>query len=347
MGRHRIGRASGIAALIVALAGVLAGVGNAQAQASRTKVTVVQVIHAFSFAPVYVARHKGYFEAEGIDLDWQIVQGAAVAIAALSGGNAQFAAGASTEVMTMVSRGLPALAVAGIATSMTMDAVVSKRWAEARGVTPRSPLRERILALKGAKMGITSPGGAPDRYGRWLMTTVGLTPEDVQNVKAGGAPEIMAAVKHGTIEGFLLSAPSGPQVEHDGYGVILIPFRDVPEFREFVHESLHGLKPYIEAHPQITEKMARALARANNLIQDRPDEAKALLRKDFGRINPSVLSASLDSMRSAFPRDGKMTQKQWDNTVKIHLESGAIKTSLDTREGLWWTNQHLRNIPSP
>ncbi|MBI3079765.1 MAG: ABC transporter substrate-binding protein [Deltaproteobacteria bacterium] len=333
--------------LALAVTGALAVAGDTWAQSPRTRITMVQVIHAFAFAPVYVARHKGYFEAEGIDRDWQLVQGSAVAIAALSGGSAQFAAGASTEVITMATKGLPVLAVAGITASMTMDTVVSKAWAGARKVTPTSPLRERILALRGARMGVASLGGPPDRYARWLMTTVGLSPDGISSIKIGGAPETMTAVKHGTVDGFLLSPPSGPQVEHEGYGVILIPFRDVPEFREFVHQSLHGLKPYIERNPQVTEHVARAIARANNLILDRPEEAKVLLRKDFGRINPAVLSASLDAMRPAFARDGKMAQKEWDNTLKIHLESGAIKQGLDTREGPWWTNQYLRNIPSP
>ncbi|MBI3078945.1 MAG: ABC transporter substrate-binding protein, partial [Deltaproteobacteria bacterium] len=240
-----------------------------------------------------------------------------------------------------------AVAVTGIATSMTRDTVASKRWAEARGVTARSPLRERILALKGAKMGVTSPGGPTDYFGRWLMTTVGLTRDDVEPVKAGGAPELMAALKHGTIDGFLLSPPAGPQVERDGYGVVLISPQEVPEFREFVHEVLFGLTSYIERNPQVTEQASRAIARANNLILDQPEEAKGLLRKDFGRIHPGVLSASLDAIRPAFPRDGKMTQRQWDNVVKVHLESGAIRKGLDTTEGGWWTNQYLRNIPNP
>ncbi len=77
------------------------------------------------------------------------------------------------DLLSLVMAKMPVFGAHGIATSVTMDISVSRKYAVGRGVTNNSSLRRRILALKGAKMGVISLGSAPDLYSRWLIGTVG------------------------------------------------------------------------------------------------------------------------------------------------------------------------------
>ena len=69
---------------------------------------------------------------------------------------------AGNDLLSLVMAKMPVFGAHGIATSVTMDISLSRKYAAARGVTENSPLRKRILALKGAKMGVISLGSAPD-----------------------------------------------------------------------------------------------------------------------------------------------------------------------------------------
>ncbi len=212
--------------------------------AAPISVRLASGVISMGTAPLTVARKKGYFAEEGIDLDWQLVQGGAAVAAALTGGDIQFADGSAADIIGLAGRNLPVLATVDMTSKVTQDIVVSTRWAAAKGVTPQSPLRDRIAALKGARMGITSPGGAPDRYGRWLEGQVGLTEDDVEHPRVGGGPEIKVALRQGQIDGFLFSPPLGPELEAEGVGVTLIPGSDVPEWADFPHAIIYISKEY-------------------------------------------------------------------------------------------------------
>ncbi|HEY7060170.1 MAG TPA: ABC transporter substrate-binding protein [Chloroflexota bacterium] len=312
------------------------------APAAPIGVRLASGVISLGTAPLTVARKKGYFAEEGVDLDWQLVQGGAAVAAALTGGDIQFADGSAADLIGLVGRNLRMVAVVDQASKVTQDIVVSARWAAAKGVTPQSPLRDRIAALKGAKMGITSPGGAPDRYGRWLEGQVGLTEDDVEHPRVGGGPEIKVALRQGQIDGFLFSPPLGPELEAEGVAVTLIPGGDVPEWADFPHAILYIVKEYGQRNAEAVTRVGRAIARGAQLIRSDPQEARRTLQEEFKDTDPQILQVSVDRLKDAYPPDGKFTQRQWDNAMKLLVESGTAARAVDTQEGGIWTNEYLR-----
>lgn len=312
----------------------------------KVKVKMAQVIHALSFAPTYVAMDKGFFAQEGIEVDFQLVRGGAAGKAAISGGSVEFCSCAGNDLLDMVRTRIPALGVHGIATGMTMNFFMNKAFlerVEKRGITSRSPLRERILALKNAKLGVTSLGGSPDLYSRWLIGQVGMDPKkDVENIAIGGTPELRAATMKAQIDGFFLSPPLGQQMEMEGQGVIFLYGREVAEFKDFIHEVLIVQKQLVEKDPDLVTRTVRAMARSNNFIQDQTAEASKLLQKRFAGITPDVLSKSVEVMKENFGRDGRMTEAMWKNAIKVNLEWREPGHGLTTEEGTWWTNKFIK-----
>jgi ABC-type nitrate/sulfonate/bicarbonate transport system substrate-binding protein len=59
---------------------------------------------------------------------------------------------------------------------------------------------------------------------------------------------------------------------------------------------------YAEANPQVLEKVVRAIARAEKLITDEPDAAKALTRKFFERMDDKSFDAAWASALPQIPR---------------------------------------------
>ncbi len=43
-------------------------------------------------------------------------------------------------------------------------------------------------------------------------------------------------------------------------------------------------------------------------------------------------------------RDGRASEAGWARTVDLHLQAGMIGEPLDSREGVLWTNDFVRDV---
>lgn len=307
-----------------------------------TKVTMAQALNSLTYAPIYVAMSKGFFAKEGIEVDLQTVQGDAAVEAALAGGSAQFGSVTAAGLVNAVVKGFSAIGVFGTANRMTMDITVTKKLASAKNLSAQSSEAEVVRALKGTINAVTSLGGAPDRYTRWLMKKNGFSVDDVQIARIGGMNEILAALKSGTVDAFMLSPPAGPQAELGGYGVTVLPSYKVPEFKIFSHEVMEVTNDYLKSNPETVRKVVRALAMASDFIEKDPQGATRVLKKYFEGFSEDMIRKSLVAMEGAFIKQGRMTKEGWNNTLTVMYESGAIPSKLDPGEGTLWTNRFFQ-----
>lgn len=309
------------------------------------KATMVIAVNTLSFAPIFIADKLGYYEDEGVDMQLILVEGTGPAIQALVGGSAQFAAVDSGGTVQPFEKGAQVLAIQANVNKLTMDFVLSNDALAKTGVTPESSIEERFKALDGLMIGITSPGAATDIFTRYYLNQVGLVPEqDTKLLAVGAGPSLAAALKSGQIDGFMLSPPTPQQVEANGDGKIIISasLGDVPGLDNFPYEVINVMKSYAESEPETVRAVARALARANNLMIDDLDAAVEALKLHFDKVDPELLRAGAESVANAVPRDGLMNEDGWKNAVEIYKGSGMIKEDLDTTEGVFWTNEFLK-----
>lgn len=310
------------------------------APAKLEPITIAQGSQGLSYAPVYVAVAMGFFEKEGIKADLQHVQGGAAALAAVTGGSAQFGGAAISSPVASIAKGAPIVVVQGVANKMTMDLVLNKRFAEQKGLTAASTPEAVVKALKGGTLGTASLGGAPDRYSRWLMQKYGFNSEtDINVVRIGGLGEILAAIKQGTINGAMWSPPAGVQATAEGYGVVAVAGGSVPEFRVHTFETLFARTDYLEKNPDTARKVLRAVAKASDLVAAKPKDTIPALKQYFD-MSPEVVEKSLNGLAGAFGNRGLMSEQTWANSAKVMYESKAIDVLAEAKEGKYWTNKY-------
>ncbi len=309
------------------------------------KVRLAQSIPALSFSSLLVARDMGYFQKLGVELEYVELQSGATAQQAIIGGSVDMTDSASTEIAAAVAKGVPLIAIQNTV-MQTLELCVRKDWVDKAGVTPSSSLQDRIKSLKGATLAITGPGSVSDRALRWLLQKYGgLDPNnDTTITQVGGAGAMPGALQQGRIQGFLLSPPNCAQ----GQGVVLVKPSDVPEFKNYVHEVLYTSKDWAAKNKDAATRTATALSMGNNYLLQHPDEAIALLKKDFSAVDPAVVE---DAVRQVIlpqiRKDGKMTPDMWNATNQVLVESGLIEQPLDTKEGGFWTNEYIGNASVP
>jgi len=165
--------------------------------------------------------------------------------------------------------------------------------------------------------------------------------KDARLVALGGGGALAAALRNRQIDAFQLSPPIPEQLEADGVGVIVISaaLGDVPELI-FPYEVLVARKDFVDAYPDTV----RAVARANNFLIQNPVESARLIQPFFPNIRPQILARSLLTIAQAVKQDGLMDRQGWDNLVSVLGQANLIRAPMDTREGLYWTNEFVRGL---
>lgn len=312
----------------------------------KITVRIASSVPQLSFAPLLVAQHKGFFAQQGVDLQaTQLQNGAGTAQQALVGGSIDVLDVGSLAIAIPASKGSPIQAIEGTA-KMTTEVCANKKWMDNRGVTPGSPLKQRLAAFKGATLGVTGPASADFDSFRWLLKRYGgLNPDtDVTLTAVGGADSLAGAIEQSKIQGFMVSPPSCEEAAKQGAAEVLIKPGEIKEFSQLIWEVMVTTQPYMQSHKDAVTKVATAVAMGNNYILAHPQESIQLLQKDFSKTDPDIISnAAKDVVFPQVPKDGKMTSGMWNNVSSVLTESGAINQPLDTSEGKIWTNKSIGN----
>jgi NitT/TauT family transport system substrate-binding protein len=312
-----------------------------------TKVRLATSTAGLDFAPIWIAQRKGYFKEEGIDFEHILTTGGAVTMAALTNGEVQFVSTAASDVLVARARGEKLLAVGIFPASLEWHIATSNKWLESRGLTKahvaKMTVVQKIQALKGTTIGAATVGGAPAQVARYLLRQNNLKPDaDVRFAAVGAGASRVNALKNGQVDMIVGGIPDTEQPELEGWGVTFIRLgHEIETFKDYPHESVHGLDGYIKANSDTTRALLRAIARGNNLIIDNPTESDELLVKQFPKISSTVLKTVMAHSRATFRRNLRSTRSGWDNMHKVFVSTGLLKSELNMAEGEIWTNQYL------
>lgn len=312
-----------------------------------TKIRLATSTAGLDFAPIWIAQRKGYFKEEGIDFEHILTTGGAVTMAALTNGEVQFVSTAASDVLVARARGEKLVAVGIFPASLEWHIATSNKWLDSRGLSKaqvaKMSVAQKIQVLKGTTIGAATVGGAPAQVARYLLRQNNLKPDgDVRFAAVGAGASRVNALKNGQVDMIVGGIPDTEQPELEGWGVTFIRLgHEIEIFKDYPHESVHGLDGYIKANPEATRALLRAIARGNNLIIDNPAESDELLVKQFPKISPTVLKTVMARSRATFRRNLRMTKSGWDNMHKVMAAVGLLKAELNTNEGEIWSNQYL------
>lgn len=309
--------------------------------AAPVKIKIGQASNSLAFAAVYVANGAGYFKEAGLEVEQVVMQGSAPAAAALLNDEVTAMVGDLDKVFDLAQKDSNKVILVQFPTNaVTLDLVFSNAFMQKKGLTPQSSLEDRLKAMKGSKMGTLSVGGTPHKLMSFLVRKVGLNPEkDFEVVATGNPPGTLAALKNGSIDGFMLSAPTSIQVEEENLGKVVVRFDEVPELRGSPSLGIAVRSDYANKNPAVIKGMVQAIAKAHSLLSEKPNEGAKLLQASYPGVKPELLEASVRALRPAFGNKGMVTDQALKNASSLFKEAGFMPTELSLREGVHWTNQ--------
>ena len=300
---------------------------------TRTAAADDEVIFALpatnlAFAPVFIADQLGYWKEQGLAVKLPVISGVGAINAALAG-SADFAIATGQTVIRANTRGQKAVIVITFFTNLAHEAVVSKALADAAGVSFSSPIEKRAQALKGKKIAVNATNAIPHAYLKLLARKGGLDPDRDVQVAVMSPEASFAALKTGSIDGFVQAMPYSLVPLRNGTGVLLSSnLREPPDFPELVPQIFNGVVARNDEcvkKPTVCRRMVAGFERGMAYMHEHPKESIEVLRKKMPDEDGSTLEEAYALMIKWTPRKSEVSYEAWAKTQALGLEAGMIK----------------------
>ncbi len=281
------------------------------------KITIAQTTHGFLFAPLYIAQEKGFFDEEGLDVELITTGGGSKVMAAVIGGSVEIGGTTLGNVMDAAEKGQDIQVFATMMNQYASNVVIRKEIAEERGLTENSTISEKIQALKGLKIAITSPGSSSDKLVRYLLEMENIQPDkEVELVPLGKSEAVIPAFKNKQIDAFAFSSPTSDMgVMNDGFMLINLSKGEVEELNGFLYTGLVAKKEQLESNKELYEKVTRAVAKAEEFIKTDKEGAKEALKASFTDIDEEVYNVAFENNYPAFATSPVVTKEGYEMNV--------------------------------
>lgn len=296
--------------------------------AELTSITITEPSRVYQWYPVYLAETLGYFEEEGLDVEFITVSGTDAAVPVFAG-EAQFGLRGIEMALAAEEAGQGVKIIASTSTYMPYDLIgASEDYAT-------------VESLKGQTvaggMGATS---APQVFAKAILMDEGLTPnEDVAVIDMVSAG-YLAAIEAGSIQAAVGTTPWATKMLLDQGGVIISTGSDGDAMEALLGSANYELfmifatDEYIASNPEEVQSAANAIAKALLWAETAtPEEiATNLLPLFEDRYEELLYCAELDKETGMCATKGYHTDDGYAAAVALTLLSGTITGDIDANE---------------
>lgn len=271
--------------------------------AKLVKVSVNEVTHSVFYAPQYVAINKGFFEDEGLELDFATGEGADKVMAAVLSGSVDIGFSGPEAAIYVYNEGRN--------DQPTVFAQLTQR--DGSFLVAREPNDSfKFTDLKGKHILPGRKGGVPYMTFEYILKQNGIdTKNDLKFDDSIQFSMLAGAFSGGTGDYVALFEPTASVLEKEGKGFIVASIGeaggDVPYTAYYANHS------FIDKNPEIIQKFTNAIYRAQKWIRENPaaEVAKA--------IQPSFPDTELDVLTTVVER--YLSIDAWCETPAMNEQS--------------------------
>lgn len=312
------------------------------ADAEPVTVRYLQPSPSMAYLPFELADAAGFFEEEGIDVE--LLPHNPQGSQALLSGEVDIASVSTPQLFNAIAEGRPLKSVAVLTPNSSNDVVLTtaavERLEEEQGVTPDSPVEDRIAALQGLRITLPQEGSSSNASMRSMLREYGLDPDtDVELIPLGDATAHVTTAREDQSDGYWFSPPVTSVAIAEGFGVLWLAFYrgDVPLLDGIDLIQLAATDEYIDENPETIEAFIRAIWRAIDLLDNDPDQAATVLKDEwFPDLDQETYDVAFDSMRQVFLDGLEPTEEDFERT-KALIESQVERELPVTFEDIFVT----------
>jgi NitT/TauT family transport system substrate-binding protein len=254
-----------------------------------------------------IARDRGYYRQEGLDVQLIVIP-SALGMQALLAGNIKFSTAGGSGLLPIL-RGAP---VKYIFTSFSRPMF----WLYAK------PEIRSVDSLKGKKVGVSGLGSGPDLLLREILKKYGLEGgRDVIILPVGSGTGRFLALQAGSVDAAMLSVPANLLAQDAG-------FRELVSFINEEWIELQGTvnvtDQLMASDPTLVEKFLRASLKGFIHFRDLRSQTIAILAR-FLRTKEDAAGRIYDLMRPSLTQDGIVSEEIQRKSLEHIVDRAGLK----------------------
>lgn len=233
---------------------------------------------SFTGMPLQVAVFLDTFGSQGLDMDEFLIDGGtAPVVAAVLSGEVDFGFIGASAALDARIEGAPVKVVAQAGASiqrLVLTKATADRLAAEQGVTPESPLADRIAAIDGLTIAGAGTGSTSNALLAGLAKSNGITVEIIP----GNSTSTVAGMRQGLYDGGYWPIGVMESLVAEGDAVLWIDATDNPSQAAFYGAFVIVRDDFAAANPEAIRRFHLALEEAFDIIENDPARAKAALK---------------------------------------------------------------------
>lgn len=267
---------------------------SADAQGSLEQITV-GVIPIVDTAPIWLGEAKGFFAAEGLDLEIETATGGSAIVPGIQSGSYDFAFSNLISVMVANDKGLDMEFVAnGISTtgdeSSDVGSVLVK--GDSKISSPKD--------LAGKKVSVNNLSNIGDTTIKSIVEADGGDPESIEFVEVP-FPDAPAALENGIVDAAWILEPFQSSAMDAGAKMLSANFAEFDP--ELDVAGYFTSAQYAQENPEVTQKFTTAMNKSLDYAQQHPDEVRDIVGT-YTKISEDVRAGMvLPRFRADFNRE--------------------------------------------
>lgn len=294
-----------------------------------TAVTFAQFGHVFLYMPLYVAKDRGFFKQQGLEVKLVSTGGDEKTFTAVSTGNAQFGVSDPTFAAIARERGRGGKVVAGIVRGVPFWVISYdksiKPFNEPAGFGGKRIATYTAPSTSYAVMkNILKNNGKPVDA-KIVQGAFGTLPAIIKNKQADMALEIEPMVSIAT---------------NSGASVVYSP---ASKFGDFAFTGLTVSDEYFKSHPKEIQAAVTAISEAMKYIQKDFNGTLEIAKKEFPDVPVPVLESALRRLikEGTIPKSPVLTKNSWDRAIDLRRDLGDLhgKGSFEENVDMMFANK--------
>ncbi len=265
----------------------------AEVPKALTKVRMGLAARSTTSMPFFVAKERGFFREEGLDVELIVMQ-AIQTIQATLGNSAQFASATGSAVSSAV-QGADIRVIFAVTDRPSFDLIAQ-------------PSITSVQQLRGKKIGTGGVGSLAEILARRILAANNVRPEEVSILATGPSHLTYLSLKAKVIDAAPLQMPLTFTAQDEGFRKLAA----AGEFYQAVQGGLATTRMMLAEQPELVTKVVRAMLRATRLIKSDKKYAIDFLKGpwvDLGKNADQIAARVYDAAGPDFLENGLVSEE--------------------------------------
>lgn len=306
------------------------------------KITIAEVTHSIFYAPLYVAKEKGLFKEQGLDVEIITTPGADKVMASLISKDADIGLmGPEATVYNFVNGNKDYAINFAQLTQKDGSFLLGRNKIE----------NFTIDMLKGSTIIGGRKGGMPEMTLEYVLKKAGLSVSQDQNNKEVDV-RVRTDISFDAVTGVFIAGesdfatafePVGTTIEKENKGFIIASLGELLN-ENVPYTCFNALKSYIDNNEDKLVKFTKAIIDSLEFVNT--SDSKQIipyLKKDFSSSSEEELISVLNNYKKiqAWPQEMFFTQKSFDKLIDIIKLAGELDNDVEVPYDKLVTNKYI------